>query len=224
LRTVTFPFDEDIVCKIEYSDPSDLPEGTDSTIAVLNITGISKFAQEVTKKNASIPKIHLSFSLDSDGVVSLVKAEATSELPPIPDSVSKDDSSDNTTVDSQNSTELDENVTSSVNSSENNSSFSEEPSSTNSTKADKKSGNKDKKESGKKSKKGNKNDLTLRKTLQVTENVMATKPSQWTKVHIDESKVRLRKLQVADEARKAKEAALNELEAYIYKVNIINNN
>jgi len=59
----------------------------------------------------------------------------------------------------------------------------------------------------------------LRRSLAVTENRLATQPPLWDDVHILESKAKLHALNLADDARKAKEAALNELEGYIYKVN-----
>ena len=196
LRTVTFPYDKDIACKIEYTNPDALPAGTDSTIALFNITGITKFATDALQKNASVPKVHLSFSLDSDGVVSLVKAEATAEvyIPP--------------------ASEADAAAVNSTASAESNSTASNSTA-TNSTSKDKKA-----KADDKKSKDAAKTDNILRKTLSVTENFSATNPSQWSHQNIVEARLRLRALQLADDARKAKEAALNELEAYIYKVRL----
>jgi hypothetical protein len=77
VKTVTFPYDKDILCRVEYSDVSKLPEGTDPLLAVYNITGIAKFAKETS----SSPKVHLSFALDSDGIVSLTRAEVSAEPP-----------------------------------------------------------------------------------------------------------------------------------------------
>ena len=206
LRTVTFPFDEDVVCKIEYTDPSALPLGTDSTIAVFNITGISKFAKEASKKNSSPPKIHLSFGLDSDGVVSLIRAEATSDLPetaaaPVEEPVAEAEVSANETDAASESNSI---------------TASEGESNANSTdiKADKKA----KKDKKPKKEKAVKKETTLRQVLTVQENLHATHPAHWDEEAIQESRLKLRALQLADEARKAKEAALNELEAYIYRV------
>ena len=200
LRTVTFPFDKDIVCKIAYTNTDSLPAGTDPTIAVLNITGVTEFSKEVAKKASSSPKVHLSFVLDSDGVVTLVKAEATSELPVVE---TLDDDS-NVTADA---TTGDGNETAEDSSEENNSTSTD---SKKSSKSDKKSSKKDKKA---------KKDNTLRRSLAVTENRLASQPPLWDDAHILESKAKLHALNLADDARKAKEAALNELEGYIYKVN-----
>lgn len=199
LRTVTFPYDKDIACKIAYSDPASLPAGTDPTIAVLNITGVTEFSKEVAKKASSSPKVHLSFVLDSDGVVTLVKAEATSELPVVE------------------TLEEDANVTADASATDANETTGENTDETNSTVAD--SDNK-KTKSDKKSKKDKKakKDNTLRRSLAVSENRLATQPPLWNDAFVAESKAKLHALNLADDARKAKEAALNELEGYIYKV------
>jgi hypoxia up-regulated 1 len=59
-----------------------LPAGVDSLLAVNNITGIASFAKETAPRGLGSPKIHLSFGLDSSGITSLIKAEATLEIPP----------------------------------------------------------------------------------------------------------------------------------------------
>jgi hypothetical protein len=56
----------------------------------------------------------------------------------------------------------------------------------------------------KKPKKKPKKDLTVRKTLTVTENANLVVPPAWTPAMIAEAKARLRALAAADEARKAK--------------------
>merc|ERR1711871_644258 len=81
-KTVAFNYDKDILCKIEYDEDSKLPEGTSKLLAVYNVTGVAEFAKETESKGLGQPKVHLSFTLDSSGVVSLNKAEATVELPP----------------------------------------------------------------------------------------------------------------------------------------------
>lgn len=202
LRTVSFPFDKDIVCKIAYTDPGSLPIGTDPTIAVLNITGVTEFSKEVAKKASSSPKVHLSFVLDSDGVVTLVKAEATSELPVVE------------TLD--NDTNVTADITTDANSTDGNETTEESGEDVNSTATDTKKSKADKK-SSKKEKKAKK-DNTLRRSLAVSENRLATQPPLWDDANILESKSKLHSLNLADDARKAKEAALNELEGYIYKV------
>merc|ERR1711988_605149 len=81
-KTVAFNYDKDILCKIEYDDDQPLPEGTSKLLAVYNISGVADFAKEAESKGLGQPKVHLSFTLDSSGVVSLDKAEASVELPP----------------------------------------------------------------------------------------------------------------------------------------------
>eukprot|EP01039_Chlorochromonas_danica_P006723 gene6723-7432_t len=58
----------------------------------------------------------------------------------------------------------------------------------------------------------------LRRVLTVKHNNNAVYPPRWSQQQIADAKQRLRVLQQADEARKAKAAAMNDLEAYIYKV------
>merc|ERR1711988_1390542 len=83
-KTVAFNYDKDILCKIEYDDDAEksLPQGASKLLAVYNITGVADFAKETESKGLGQPKVHLSFTLDSSGVVSLNKAEASVELPP----------------------------------------------------------------------------------------------------------------------------------------------
>merc|ERR1712146_858108 len=81
-KTVAFNYDKDILCKIEYDDDQPLPKGTSKLLAVYNISGVADFAKETESKGLGQPKVHLSFTLDSSGVVSLNKAEASVELPP----------------------------------------------------------------------------------------------------------------------------------------------
>ena len=80
-----FQYDKDILCKVEYDEAADalkLPEGTSSLLAVYNITGISAFSKEAVEKGAvGIPRVQLSFGLDSSGIVSLISATATAEMP-----------------------------------------------------------------------------------------------------------------------------------------------
>ena len=80
-RTIAFHHEADIVCELAYDDDAELPEGTQKTIALYNISGIAAFAAEMAKQNASgalpRPKVQLSFTLDSSGVSSLSKAEVS---------------------------------------------------------------------------------------------------------------------------------------------------
>merc|ERR1711871_1279294 len=72
-KTLAFNHDNDILCRIEYeTHHKDVPP----LLGVFNITGISEFAKDTVAKGLGVPKVHLSFSLDSSGVVALNKAEA----------------------------------------------------------------------------------------------------------------------------------------------------
>jgi len=87
-KTLAFNHDEDILCRLEYAaeetetdGSGSLPSGTSRLLGVFNITGIADFAKEAASKGLGSPRVHLSFTLDSGGVVSLSKAEATVDLP-----------------------------------------------------------------------------------------------------------------------------------------------
>ena len=67
-----------------------------------------------------------------------------------------------------------------------------------------------------KKEKNQKKETVLRKTLNVVVNADLTSPPAWTPAMIAEARLRLRELTAADDLRKAKEAALNTLESFIY--------
>jgi len=198
LKTVTFPHDKDIVCHVQYSEVDKLPEGTDPLIAVFNITGIAKFSSKALLTNSSIPKVHLSFVLDTDGVVALVKAEATSE-------VHHDDvgSYDGVQSDEKNATHRNDPLPENPLNVSGNTTLEESlhPKRANSTQQKKL-----------------KKEGIIRETLVVSKAFLRTNPPQWSDSQISESQFKLTMLQKIDNDRKAREAALNELEAYIYKV------
>ena len=210
-KILTFPYDKDILCRVSYSEENPfLPAGTNSLLALYNITGITAFSLETAAKypNASQPRVHLSFVLGDDGVVVLQKAEVSSELPlEMPDvetgkiegeaSAPANVTSEEAAAASSSSTTDNENTTDTTSSS-----------------ADKE------KEKDKKKKKDSKvkKDSLLRRLLKVTENTEEIKPAVWSAEHIASARTRLHALQAADDARRAKESALNDLEAYVLKV------
>lgn len=181
-KTVAFHYDQDIICKIQYDNSSDLPEGVSNIFGIYNISGVAAFAREHAALSKGAPKIHLSFSLDNSGMVSLLKAEATVEHsedePEVTDTVQPVLNVTDPTV---NSTGTEQNSTVS------------------------KEGTK---------KKSN----VIRRQLNLIALGDKVSPPKWTASQIQDAKLRLESLQQADKLRKAKEAALNELEAYIYKV------
>ena len=85
----------------------------------------------------------------------------------------------------------------------------------NKTDTKEKSKKKDKKD---KKKKVEKKDTHLRRTLKIEDNPSIISPPSWSEDELDESKEKLAQLDYEDRQRKAKEAALNELEGYVYKV------
>lgn len=76
---------------------------------------------------------------------------------------------------------------------------------------------KEKADKTKKTSKKEKKESVLRKVLTVASFDSALSPPQWSSGLIAEAVSRLKALDAADAARKQKEAALNELEAYLYK-------
>lgn len=205
-KTLAFNYDSDILCKLEYTDEVALPEGTNNVVAVYNITGIADFAKETASKGLGQPKVHLSFSLDGNGMVTLSKAEATLELP-----VEKEEEEESKAEVETNSTD-----TSAADN-------STETSSSNSTEAEGEEKKDDKKKAKKDSKKDKKSkkaktDNVLRRNLGIVDNSPFILHPTYSSEQIIESRLKLKALKDTDDQRKAKEAALNDLEGYIYKV------
>ena len=230
-KTVAFQYDKDILCRLEYDDEIPLPAGTDKLIAVYNVTGISDFAKETAAKGLGSPKVHLSFLLDNSGMVTLSRAEATVELPAEKDDESSKgadgkDEEDEREEEGKNSTsnaasespaESGQNATAEAAQDASNSTTTDIPSDSgkNETAAEADKAKKDKKT--KKEKKAKK-DTTLRRVLVIEENNQVLQPGGWEPAMLLGARARLRALAAADELRKAKEAAMNELEAYVYRV------
>eukprot|EP00599_Poterioochromonas_sp_BG-1_P004886 CAMPEP_0173141230 /NCGR_PEP_ID=MMETSP1105-20130129/5369_1 /TAXON_ID=2985 /ORGANISM="Ochromonas sp., Strain BG-1" /LENGTH=913 /DNA_ID=CAMNT_0014054391 /DNA_START=66 /DNA_END=2807 /DNA_ORIENTATION=+ len=191
-KLIAFNYDQDILCKIEYEDQPLLPAGTDRLVASYNITGVTAFAKEHQDKGVP-PKVQLGFQMDNSGKVHLVKAEVFIEVPVTENTTD----SANTTAEGENATEA-----------------------TNSTPAEgvadsaTAEGEVKVKAAAPKKKAVN----VIRKPLTVTVDDAIVLPPRWSPAQIAEAKGRLRALQAADEIRKAKAAALNDLESYIYKV------
>merc|ERR1711871_1289740 len=251
-KTLAFNHDNDILCRIEYeTHHKDVPP----LLGVFNITGISEFAKDTVAKGLGVPKVHLSFSLDSSGVVALNKAEATVELPVEPeadaepeveeeaeaaaaattsDSTADAERSTETRTEHETSTETEDAATEKEHVSTDSTSTDADAkdkgeskdgeSQEDSEKASKEKQQKDKKD--KKDKKGRKKkkdtkikkDNMLRKTLKVADNPELISPVLWTPSKIAEARGRLKALTAADELRRKKEAANNELEAFIYSI------
>merc|ERR1711871_1402881 len=275
-KTLAFNHDNDILCRIEYeTHHKDVPP----LLGVFNITGISEFAKDTVAKGLGVPKVHLSFSLDSSGVVALNKAEATVELPVEPeadaepeveeeaeaaaaattsDSTADAERSTETRTEHETSTETEDAATEKEHVSTDSTSTDADAkdkgeskdgeSQEDSEKASKEKQEKDKKDKkdgesqedsekaskekeekdkeDKKDKKGRKKkkdtkikkDNMLRKTLKVADNPELISPVLWTPSKIAEARGRLKALTAADELRRKKEAANNELEAFIYSI------
>lgn len=238
-KTVAFQHDQDILCRVEYDSTkagNDLPEGTSNLLAVYNITGIAEFAEENAGKGLGPPKIHLSFNLDSSGLVLLSKAEATIELPPDKDEedpVKKEDavpaSGDEAPLKEEGKeASSSDSETDAASASANAADAEASPASPEKTettgdikpesKEDKKGKKEDKKKPKAKKEKKVKKDRTLRRVLTINENLSMLTPPIWALPQIQEARSRLKALDLADKARRDREAALNDLEGYIYKV------
>eukprot|EP00604_Paraphysomonas_vestita_P001760 CAMPEP_0174823626 /NCGR_PEP_ID=MMETSP1107-20130205/26314_1 /TAXON_ID=36770 /ORGANISM="Paraphysomonas vestita, Strain GFlagA" /LENGTH=721 /DNA_ID=CAMNT_0016047011 /DNA_START=407 /DNA_END=2572 /DNA_ORIENTATION=- len=222
-KTVAFHHDKNILCRVEYDQNESiwsLPTGVDSLISVLNITGIAEFAQETSSLGAGQPKIHLSFTLDNSGIITLSKAEATLELPESNNNNNTTNNNNNTSGDNNDVNEGNETKTSeSIESETTTTTDSTQHNETSSTDSKEKSTDKkDSKKNTKKSQKKEKKDNILRKTLIVTINNNAINPPIWSNELINNAKNRLRALDEADASRKEKAAALNDLEGYVYKI------
>jgi hypoxia up-regulated 1 len=213
-KTVAFHHDQNILCRLEYDiDPAwPLPAGASPLIGVFNITGIADFAKETASLGAGQPKVHLSFTLDGSGMVILSKAEATLELPLEPEQ--QPQTTDETKAAAE-STEEKAAADSTESSPETEASETTEP--TPPGPKEKGAEKKDDKKAKKPAKK-EKKDNTLRRTLTVATNLDAVSPPIWSPELILEAKTRLKALDLADTSRKEKAAALNDLEAYVYKV------
>ena len=157
-----------------------------------------EFAKENAYRNLGDPKVHLSFILDTSGMVSLVKAEATYDLPPPPPEELGEEQESTT-----------ENETSATDTSAEDSAKKEESSDEPVTEQTTDSGKKDSKKEANKKKTSKKSkpapDLVLRKTLKVVENVDQVTPHTWTPAMIAESRAKLAALTLRDNERKANE-------------------
>lgn len=216
VKTVTFPHDRDIICRLEYEADDVtaklLPHSDGRLIGMYNISGISQFVKENNDKGVSgTPKIHLSFLLDGSGIVSLSKAEITLELPLKPEASS---------IVAEPAEVPEESAATDA-------STESEPT----TSADGATESPEKPEtvpvkpppSPKKTKKDS--DKPLRRALKVDYNFDATTPSQWSPEMVEIARQRLRELDQIDRQRREREAALNNLEGYMYMVkNKINDN
>eukprot|EP00602_Paraphysomonas_sp_CaronLab_P000254 CAMPEP_0185031700 /NCGR_PEP_ID=MMETSP1103-20130426/19316_1 /TAXON_ID=36769 /ORGANISM="Paraphysomonas bandaiensis, Strain Caron Lab Isolate" /LENGTH=910 /DNA_ID=CAMNT_0027567315 /DNA_START=111 /DNA_END=2843 /DNA_ORIENTATION=- len=206
-KTVAFHHDQDILCKVEYDrdDSNPLPEGTDHMIALYNVTGVSNFAKMASERGLGTPKVHLSFTLDASGMVYLSKAEATLELP-----AETEESASTTEEESVAETQSNESSAESV-------PLDEAAHDTKVEEPTPKESSDDKSTKNKKSKKSKK-DNTLRQVLTIDANTGALRPAMWSSKLLADARRRLEDLNAADELRLAKAAALNDLEAFVYKI------
>jgi hypoxia up-regulated 1 len=238
-KTVAFQYDQDILCKLTMeTSASSTP--ADELLVVYNITGIKEFAKEVSAKGLGLPKVHLSFSLDSSGIVTLHKAEATVDLPQDPETTatpntSEDSSTVNATATSASDEETaasaetstnttsDEESAANATASETTSSSPAEATANETASASQPAGTKKDKEKVKADKKSSKSaekkkETKISRVLTITEDHSVLKPASWTPASIAAAKNRLKQLDQIDEARKLREAALNDLEGYIYSI------
>ena len=77
-KMVTFKHDTDFSCTFLYDAPSKLPVGTGNRVATYNVLGVRDVV-EGPKGHLGKPKIQLSFFLNANGIMQIVKAEAILE-------------------------------------------------------------------------------------------------------------------------------------------------
>merc|ERR1711871_143425 len=101
-RMIKFQHDKDIVCSLQYEEHPKFPEHANQKLGGYHITGIEAFVAEANMKELGKPTVLLTFKLDGvDGILKLIKAEATLEemIIPAPDpAVNKTGDENNETV------------------------------------------------------------------------------------------------------------------------------
>merc|ERR1711871_1889912 len=101
-RVIKFQHDKDIICSLQYEEHPKFPEHANQKLGGYHITGIEAFVAEANMKELGKPTVLLTFKLDGvDGILKLIKAEATLEemIIPTPDpAVNKTGDENNETV------------------------------------------------------------------------------------------------------------------------------
>jgi hypoxia up-regulated 1 len=194
-KLIAFNYDKDLLCRIQYEHKDQLPEGSHPLIAVYNITGITAFAEKHADKGIP-PKVQLGFNIDNSGKVHLIKAEVLIEMP-VNETTSA--SFETNSTDASSSTATDASAAANTTAEGGAAATSGNDTASAATKAPKVKVN------------------IIRQSLTISEDETAVHPPRWTPAHIAEAKARLRELQAIDELRRAKAAALNDLEAFIYR-------
>lgn len=213
-RTVAFNYNKDISCDIvvDSSDENNIvsfsenaddgAEGGHPLLASFSISGIEQFVADMEEKGhlteqivgegenqevfpAPVPRVHLTFALDSSSaIVYLSKAEMTLDVPkPAPPPV---EPVPPTTEEGAAASE-------------------DAPAAETAPEPVKK-------------KKAEKSTTTIRRALKIEEHRNMITPNTYSDEGIRSSKDKLQALIDADNARKERESALNDLEAYIYKI------
>jgi hypoxia up-regulated 1 len=199
-KVVAFQHTRDFSCAFNYDNKESLPQGTSSQISVYNVSGVEDFVASLQKKNVTgKPKVHLSFKLDSSGLVHLVKAEATLIQMVQPKIEEPDANTTNSNSTQFNGTKSEDQAA--------NATESESSNATNST------GNETVaiKEPPKPTKKTHRSVLTV---IRTDTNITFKKMSDEERKDIIDA---LREMDHQDDLRKEKAAAKNNLEAFMYE-------
>jgi len=84
VKRISFPADRDLRAVLFYEVPTSasppLPEGAGRNVAAFNITGLTALLADEKTASLGVPKVHLSFELDINGLVRVLRAEATHEV------------------------------------------------------------------------------------------------------------------------------------------------
>merc|ERR1711907_503422 len=218
-KIVAFKHSKDVSVTFHYDSPNKtLPEGTHPTISSYNVTGVKKFAADMNAKNISKTKIHISFYLDSSGLVSIAKAEATAdyfvEAPkpkPKPKPVVNATLNANATAANAtktNATKADDNEDNKGTKDEPDNKGTKDEPATNTTTSENATNVEDSKPKMIKK--------THRRTLTVTRTDIGVQLSPMSSDEKKESMDMLAELDRLDRVRQEREAARNELESFLY--------
>lgn len=187
-----FVHDQDITCDVYYADRDTLPEGTPLEITNYNITGVVAAAKDMKPKGCEKPKVQLTFKLDSSGLVSISKAEATCEEPEAEKETASADNTTDAATEAADSDATAANATDATNA-------------TNATAA----ATLTKKAAKKK---------VIRSELKLQMDSVSPHVVANSDAEIETSRAKLAHLQLVDDQRREKEEAKNSLEAFIYEV------
>ena len=206
-RLIKFQHDKDILCTLQYDkhSVSKFPEGVNRQLGGYHITGIEKFANG-DLKHLGKPKVQLTFYLDHNGILQLVKAEATLEDMIVPKeenetAAANETDATNATVDSDAEKKEDKKDDAKEVAGEAKGNETEAKNATNQTKPARKP-----------KKKVHRRELTFKYIAPNNEGTVLAMSEEDKK----EAMKRLKALQEADDERRLRDSLKNTLESYVF--------